>query len=72
MNPQEKADAIRDRRRLALAEPQPQTAEWKTDDGTLLMRRYGADTYTITQAIGSSWGPELHLVPGTWDFGGVA
>ena len=66
MNPQQKADAIRDRR------IQAQTAAWLTDDGDLLVRRYG-DTMTVTHKDANGrWSPEVVLVPEAWDFGASA
>ena len=65
MNPQEKADQIRDRR------IQEQTAAWLTDDGELLVRKYG-DTMTVTAKVDGRWSPEQVLTPEPWDFGATA
>ena len=52
-----------------LSEPQPQTGAWLTDDGTLLLRRYGTDVFTVTRNEGDRWGIEYLLVAESWDFG---
>lgn len=49
-------------------EVQAQTDAWLTDDGSLLVRRYG-DTMTITRKVGGYWLPEQALVREAWDFG---
>ena len=40
---------------------------WLTDDGDLLVRRYG-NTYTATYKVDGHWLPEVALVPEQWDF----
>lgn len=54
-----------------LAPPQPQTGAWLTDDGSLLVRKYG-DTMTVTRKVDGRWLPEMALTAEAWDFGASA
>lgn len=67
------AARINERRDLEaeLDPPQAQTGAWLTDDGLLLVRRYG-DTMTVTRKVGGYWQPEVALVAEAWDFGASA
>lgn len=56
---------------MKIVEAQPQTAAWLTDDGDLLIRKYG-DTMTATYKVDGRWLPEVALVPEAWDFGASA